>query len=73
VLAYPNGTAADYDHTTVAAAARAGYGHAVTVLPGWNRPATPRYEIRRFLQRPERGPAGLATIPVDPLRRRWRR
>ena len=73
VLAYPNGTAADYDHTTVAAAARAGYGHAVTVLPGWNRPATPHYEIRRFLQRPERGPAGLATIPVDPLRRRWRR
>jgi peptidoglycan/xylan/chitin deacetylase (PgdA/CDA1 family) len=73
VLAYPNGTTADYDQTTVAAAARAGYAHAVTVIPGWNRPATPRYEIRRFLQRPERGPAGLATVPAEPLRRRRRR
>jgi len=72
LLAYPNGTTADYDHTTVAAAARAGYAHAVTVIPGWNRPSTPRYEIRRFLQRPERGPAGLATIPAEPLRRRRR-
>jgi hypothetical protein len=70
VLAYPNGTTADYDHTSVAAAARAGYAHAVTVIPGWNCPTTPHYEIRRFLQRPERGPAGLATIPADPLRRR---
>ena len=68
LLAYPNGTTADYDPTTVAAAARAGYTHALTVLPGWNRPSTPRYEIRRFLQRPERGPAGLATIPAHPLR-----
>jgi peptidoglycan/xylan/chitin deacetylase (PgdA/CDA1 family) len=73
VLAYPNGTTADYDHTTVAAAAQAGYAHAVTVIPGWNRPATPHYEIRRFLQRPERGPAGLATLAADPLRRRRRR
>ena len=73
VLAYPNGTTADYDETTVVAAAQAGYAHAVTVIPGWNRPTTPHYEIRRFLQRPERGPAGLATIPADPLRRRRRR
>jgi peptidoglycan/xylan/chitin deacetylase (PgdA/CDA1 family) len=70
VLAYPNGTAGDYDHTTVAAVAQAGYAHAVTVIPGWNRPTTPRYEIRRVLQRPERGPAGLATIATSPLRRR---
>jgi peptidoglycan/xylan/chitin deacetylase (PgdA/CDA1 family) len=73
LLAYPNGTPGDYDRTTVAAAARAGYAQALTVIPGWNRPSTPRYEIRRFLQRPERGPAGLAAIPADPLRRRRRR
>jgi peptidoglycan/xylan/chitin deacetylase (PgdA/CDA1 family) len=73
LLAYPNGTTADYDRTTVSAAARAGYTHAVTVVPGWNRPATPRYELRRFLQQPERGVAGLAVVPADPLRRRRRR
>jgi peptidoglycan/xylan/chitin deacetylase (PgdA/CDA1 family) len=72
LLAYPNGTPADYDRTTVAAARRAGYLGAVTVVPGWNRPATPRYELRRFLQQPERGVAGLAVVPAEPVRRRLR-
>jgi peptidoglycan/xylan/chitin deacetylase (PgdA/CDA1 family) len=70
LLAYPNGTPADYDRTTIEAAARAGYAGAVTVVGGWNRPATPRYELRRFIQQPERGPAGLAIVPAEPLRRR---
>jgi peptidoglycan/xylan/chitin deacetylase (PgdA/CDA1 family) len=73
LLAYPNGTPA----TTTAPPSRRPLGPAVpqalTVIPGWNRPSTPRYDIRRFLQRPERGPTGSAAIPAAPLRRRRRR
>ena len=70
LLAYPNGRDGDYDQATVAAARQAGYGHAITTLPGWNGPATPPYEIRRFVQQPERGVPGLAIVPLYPVRRR---
>ena len=70
LLAYPNGRLGDYDDTTMAAASRAGYTHAVTTLPGWNRPSTPPYEVLRFVQQPERGVPGLAIVPLHPVRTR---
>ena len=48
-LAYPNGTRADYDDVTFAAARAAGYAHAVTA---WGGPVTadaPPYEICRTM------------------------
>jgi peptidoglycan/xylan/chitin deacetylase (PgdA/CDA1 family) len=70
LLAYPNGRLGDYDHMTIAAASRAGYTHAITTLPGWNRPSTPPYEVLRFVQQPERGVPGLAIVPLHPVRTR---
>jgi peptidoglycan/xylan/chitin deacetylase (PgdA/CDA1 family) len=64
LLAYPNGKRADYSRATVAAAARAGYSHALTTVEGWNRPSTEPYEVRRFVQQPERGVPGLAIVPL---------
>ncbi len=69
LLAYPNGRQGDYDQLTIDAAKAAGYTYAVTTIPGWNRPMTPRYEILRFVQLPERGAAGLAVIPLHSVRR----
>ncbi len=63
VLAYPNGTELDYNASTVAAAAAAGYTHAVTMRPGWNGPSTPPFEIRRFYMTPEEGVKGLGAVP----------
>ena len=68
LLAYPNGRLGDYDQTTMAAAHQAGYSHAITTMPGWNRPSTPPYEVLRFVQQPERGVPGLAIVPLHPLR-----
>jgi peptidoglycan/xylan/chitin deacetylase (PgdA/CDA1 family) len=62
LLAYPNGTRADYGPETVAAAADAGYSHALTTREGWNDPRTPRYELRRYVVYPERGLQELAAL-----------
>jgi peptidoglycan/xylan/chitin deacetylase (PgdA/CDA1 family) len=70
LLAYPNGRQGDYDNATMAAASSAGYTHAITTLPGWNRPSTPPYEVLRFVQQPERGVPGLAIVPLHPVRAR---
>jgi peptidoglycan/xylan/chitin deacetylase (PgdA/CDA1 family) len=70
LLAYPNGQAGDWSGATVAAAQGVGYTHAVTTMPGWNRPSTPPYEILRFVQQPERGVLGLAIVPLHPVRTR---
>lgn len=70
VLAYPNGTARDYDSNTLAAAERAGYSFAVTTECGRNDRSTPRYEIRRWVMRPEWGVTELGKIIRDLL---WRR
>jgi peptidoglycan/xylan/chitin deacetylase (PgdA/CDA1 family) len=70
LLAYPNGRLGDYDQTTMAAARQAGYTHAITTMPGWNRPSTPPYEILRFVQQPERSVPGLAIVPLHPVRTR---
>jgi peptidoglycan/xylan/chitin deacetylase (PgdA/CDA1 family) len=70
LLAYPNGRLGDYDQMTMAAARQAGYTHAITTMPGWNRPSTPPYEVLRFVQQPERGVPGLAIVPLHPVRTR---
>jgi peptidoglycan/xylan/chitin deacetylase (PgdA/CDA1 family) len=65
VLAYPNGKRADYDDATLSAAAAAGYDHAITTERGWNRPSTPRHEIRRWVMNPERGLVDLGKFVRD--------
>ncbi len=67
VLAYPNGTAADYTAGTLAAASRARHSHAVTTRRGINRVATPPYEVRRTVMSPERGVTDLRKILRDVL------
>ena len=62
LLAYPNGGERDFDATTVSAAEAAGYLHALTMVPGVNRSATPVYGIRRFLVQPEAGRQGLGGV-----------
>jgi CelD/BcsL family acetyltransferase involved in cellulose biosynthesis len=59
LLAYPNGSRADYDAATVDAARRAGYAHALTARSGWNSRATPLFEVRRVVLEPQRGFADL--------------
>ena len=61
-LAYPNGTATDYDETTLDAAAAAGYAGAVTTIDGWNDSDTPALELRRFVMEPTRGLNGMRGI-----------
>jgi peptidoglycan/xylan/chitin deacetylase (PgdA/CDA1 family) len=73
LLAYPNGKRPDYSPATIAAAARAGYTHALTTVEGWNRPGTEPFEVRRFVQQPERGAPGLAIVPLQPVWSRVRR
>lgn len=65
VLAYPNGTEADYDADTLAAVQAAGYDHAITTRPGWNVADTPRFEIRRWVMNPERGLVDLGKFVRD--------
>ena len=65
VLAYPNGTSADYDDATIAGCESAGYEFAVTTQGGWNDADTPRYEIRRWVINPERAEIDLAKILRD--------
>lgn len=62
LLAYPNGTEADFSHATIRAARRAGYRAAVTTIDGWNDARTPPYALRRFVMLPQWGPAGFAVI-----------
>jgi peptidoglycan/xylan/chitin deacetylase (PgdA/CDA1 family) len=64
VLAYPNGSRADYDAATVDAARRAGYSHALTARSGWNSRATPLFEIRRVVLEPQRGFADIGAQRV---------
>ena len=70
LLAYPNGQAGDWNGATITTARAAGYTHAITTMPGWNRPSTPPYELLRFVQQPERGVPGLAIVPLHPVRKR---
>jgi peptidoglycan/xylan/chitin deacetylase (PgdA/CDA1 family) len=62
-LAYPNGKGDDYDDDTITAARDAGYSGAWTTHGGRNSPTTPRFELRRFVIEPQRGPAAFALLP----------
>jgi hypothetical protein len=69
LLAYPNGTKIDYNADTFVAAEQAGYTYALTTEYGWNTRSTNRYEIRRWVIRPERGVFELGKILRDMV---WR-
>ncbi len=60
LLAYPNGTTADYDEHTLDAARGAGYRAALTTREGFNRSTTPNLELKRVVMYPERGLPDLA-------------
>jgi peptidoglycan/xylan/chitin deacetylase (PgdA/CDA1 family) len=62
LLAYPGGGTRHFDAKTVSAARSAGYTHALTLIPGVNRPGTDVYEIRRFLMYPHAGRFFLARV-----------
>ncbi|HEX2159031.1 MAG TPA: GNAT family N-acetyltransferase [Actinomycetes bacterium] len=64
LLAYPNGSRADYDAATVDAARRAGYSHGLTARSGWNSRATPLFEIQRVVLEPQRGFADIGAQRV---------
>jgi peptidoglycan/xylan/chitin deacetylase (PgdA/CDA1 family) len=65
ILAYPNGSRADYNGKTLEAAAQAGYAFGVTTEPGWNTPTTNPYEIRRSVLTPQRGAVELGKVVRD--------
>lgn len=54
-VAYPHGTAAHYNASTLAAARDAGYRWGITTREGFSGPATPALELRRCVMYPERG------------------
>ena len=62
LLAYPNGTIADFDVVTEAAAQECGYRCGVTTIPGWNSALTRPYRLRRYVLYPERGAFGFKSI-----------
>ena len=68
-LAYPNGTVADYDERTIAAAREAGHAWAVTTRVGVNRSSTPPFELRRAIVDVNAGV--MALVRPWPIRR-WR-
>jgi peptidoglycan/xylan/chitin deacetylase (PgdA/CDA1 family) len=64
-LAYPNGSAEDFDMSTVASAAAAGYEAALTTIEGWNSPSTPRFQLCRFVLFPERGVRSVVRLAAQ--------
>jgi peptidoglycan/xylan/chitin deacetylase (PgdA/CDA1 family) len=67
-LAYPNGEHGDFSRSTFDALQQAGYTHAVTTIPGVNRPATAPYELRRVVISPASATRGL----LEGLARCWK-
>lgn len=70
IVAYPNGTAADIDGDTVAAARAAGHEFGITTVWGPNRSGTDPFLIRRLLVQPT---GTLAALRWDLAGRPWRR
>lgn len=62
LLAYPNGSTADFDQSTLEAAGQSGYRAAVTTISGWNDRATDLLALRRFVMYPEWGPLGFGVV-----------
>ena len=67
VLAYPNGSALDFNDDTERAAAAANYRFAVTTIPGINTAAPDRHAIRRAVVFPEEGTLKLAKVLAKSL------
>jgi hypothetical protein len=59
LLAYPNGTRADYDTNTIDAARRAGHSFAFGIHAGIVQDATPPYAAPRFAMEPQFGFSGI--------------
>ena len=70
VLAYPNGRREDYDQNTIAAAAAAGYRHAVTTVDGFATREVRPFEVPRSVVYPERSVLDLALCLRDAVRAR---
>ena len=68
LLAYPNGTVADYDSGTLAAAAAAGHQFAMTTTEAFVTRACTPLEVPRCVIYPERGALDIAAA----LRAAWR-
>lgn len=62
LLAYPYGTALDYNSDIADAAAAAEYTHAFTLLKEVVRRDSPPYKLGRFLMYPQRGVKGFANV-----------
>jgi peptidoglycan/xylan/chitin deacetylase (PgdA/CDA1 family) len=62
LLAYPNGTADDFDDATTDAARAAGFRCGVTTIPGWNSVDADVFRLRRQVVHPERGLAGFKPV-----------
>lgn len=62
LLAYPNGSTADFDQSTLEAAVQSGYRAAVTTISGRNHRATELLALRRFVMYPEWGPLGFGVV-----------
>jgi peptidoglycan/xylan/chitin deacetylase (PgdA/CDA1 family) len=70
LLAYPNGTADDFDAVTEEAAREAGYRCGVTTIPGWNSATTGPYRLRRYVLYPERGPRAFKPVATGAVAKR---
>ncbi len=62
LLAYPNGTPADFGDDTIEAARSAGFRCGVTTIPGWNAPDAPAFELKRQVMYPEFGVMGFKPV-----------
>ena len=66
-FAYPNGTATDFDDTSVRLAREAGYRRAVSTVPGVNVASTDPLRLRRLVLEPQMGTAALARAAATQL------
>ena len=62
LLAYPNGTPADFGDDTIEAARSAGFRCGVTTIAGWNSLGSPVYELKRQVMYPEFGVMGFKPV-----------
>jgi len=62
LLAYPNGTPADFGDDTIEAARAAGFRCGVTTIPGWNSSHTSAFELKRQVMYPEFGVIGFKPV-----------
>jgi peptidoglycan/xylan/chitin deacetylase (PgdA/CDA1 family) len=66
-FAYPNGSATDFDDTTVRLAREGGYRHAVSTVPGVNVSNTDPLRLRRLVLEPQMSRAALVRAAATQL------